>query len=240
MDTTSVGIVKNKERNVSQSVESGCANHSSKSPKRIIHDRSRGASLASRARTHDTAREALIHANLPVHLDDALHQNRRHLLVRQRVLQSVPKDEAQREALTRLVGTCERRAKTRDDARAFDRSVNTPSFSHPTRPSRERDIARSPRSSSSLDAMKTLCARRIAPGDGFGAKTPPSLSSIQCLGALRRFKCFLSPLAMFLVRRQSFASRKGGARRRAAIDARARGRRVDGECLRHIIALKVF
>ena len=104
----------------------------------------------------------------------------------------------------------------------------------------ERDIARSPRSSSSLDAMKTLCARRIAPGDGFGAKTPPSLSSIQCLGALRRFKCFLSPLAMFLVRRQSFASRKGGARRRAAIDARARGRRVDGECLRHTIALKVF
>ena len=127
------------------------------------------------------------------------------------------------------MGTCERRAQTRDDARAFDRSVNTPSCSHPTRASRERDIARSPRSSSSLDAMKTLCARRIAPGDGFGAKTPPSLSSIQCLGALRRFKCFLSPLAMFLVRRQSFASRKGGGRtttrrdRRAPAPARARG-----------------
>ena len=188
-----------------------------KSPKRIIHDRSRGASLASRARTHDTAREALIHANLPVHLDDALHQNRRHLLVRQRVLQSVPKDEAQREALTRLVGTCERRAKTRDDARAFDRSVNTPSFSSHASIARETSPARPGRRHHS---MKTLCARRIAPGDGFGAKTPPSLSSIQCLGALRRFKCFLSPLAMFLVRRQSFASRKGGARRRAAIDER--------------------
>ena len=75
-------------------------------------------------------------------------------------------------------------------------------------------------------SMKTLCARRIAPGDGFGAKTPPSLSSIQCLGALRRFKCFLSPLAMFLVRRQSFASRKGGARRRAAIDEDARTTRA--------------
>ena len=194
-----------------------------KSPKRIIHDRSRGASLASRARTHDTAREALIHANLPVHLDDALHQNRRHLLVRQRVLQSVPKDEAQREALTRLVGTCERRAKTRDDARAFDRSVNTPSFSSHASITRETSPARPGRRHHS---MKTLCARRIAPGDGFGAKTPPSLFSIQCLGALRRFKCFLSPLAMFLVRRQSFASRKGGARRRAAIDEDARTTRA--------------
>jgi len=35
-----------------------------------------------------------------------------------------------------------------------------------------------------------------APGDGFGANTPPSLSSIQCLGAFKRFKCFFGPRAM--------------------------------------------
>ena len=29
-----------------------------------------------------------------------------------------------------------------------------------------------------------------------GAKTPPSLSSIQCLGALRRLRCFLGPRTM--------------------------------------------
>ena len=31
------------------------------------------------------------------------------------------------------------------------------------------------------------------PGLGLGAKTPPSLSSIQCLGALSRLRCFLGP-----------------------------------------------
>jgi hypothetical protein len=31
------------------------------------------------------------------------------------------------------------------------------------------------------------------PGLGLGAKTPPSLSSIQCLGAFSRFRCFLGP-----------------------------------------------
>jgi hypothetical protein len=31
------------------------------------------------------------------------------------------------------------------------------------------------------------------PGEGFGAKTPPSLSSIQWLGALSRLRCFLGP-----------------------------------------------
>mmetsp|Transcript_8106 Transcript_8106/g.32395 ORF Transcript_8106/g.32395 Transcript_8106/m.32395 type:complete len:284 (+) Transcript_8106:117-968(+) len=54
---------------------------------------------------HDPARVALIHANLPVHLHHALHENRRHFLVRQRVLQAVAKDEAQRQALARLVRT---------------------------------------------------------------------------------------------------------------------------------------
>jgi len=39
---------------------------------------------------------------------------------------------------------------------------------------------------------RSLCG----PADGRGAKTPVSLSSIQCLGALMRFKCFLGPRAI--------------------------------------------
>ena len=113
---------------------------------------------------------------------------------------------------------CERRAKTRDDARVRSVSQYAFSFSSHASITRETSPARPGRRHHS---MKTLCARRIAPGDGFGAKTPPSLSSIQCLGALRRFKCFLSPLAMFLVRRQSFASRKGGGRTTTRRDRRA-------------------
>ncbi len=31
------------------------------------------------------------------------------------------------------------------------------------------------------------------PQDGLGAQMPPILSSIQCLGAFKRFKCFLGP-----------------------------------------------
>jgi hypothetical protein len=34
------------------------------------------------------------------------------------------------------------------------------------------------------------------PVDGRGAQTPPSLSSIQCLGAFKRFRCILGPRAM--------------------------------------------
>jgi hypothetical protein len=33
------------------------------------------------------------------------------------------------------------------------------------------------------------------PVDGRGANTPPNLSNIHALGALRRFKCFLGPRA---------------------------------------------
>lgn len=81
------------------------------SPKPRVEIAEIRASFASRRldpRTHDPARVALIHANLPVHLHHALHENRRHFLVRQRVLQAVAKDEAQRQALARLVRTCAR------------------------------------------------------------------------------------------------------------------------------------
>ena len=39
---------------------------------------------------------------------------------------------------------------------------------------------------------RSLCG----PVDGLGAQMPPSLSSIQCLGAFSRFKCLLGPRAM--------------------------------------------
>lgn len=42
---------------------------------------------------------------------------------------------------------------------------------------------------------RSLCG----PADGRGAKIPVSLSSIQCFGAFRRFRCFLGPRAMVSV-----------------------------------------
>jgi hypothetical protein len=38
-----------------------------------------------------------------------------------------------------------------------------------------------------------------APGAGFGAKTPVSLSNIHDFGAFKRFKCFLGPRTMMSV-----------------------------------------
>lgn len=46
---------------------------------------------------------------------------------------------------------------------------------------------------------RSLCG----PGDGLGAKTPPSLSSIHDFGAAKRFKCFLGPRAYMFVNNSS-------------------------------------
>lgn len=54
-----------------------------------------------------------------------------------------------------------------------------------------------------------------APGEGLGANTPPSLSSIQCLGAFKRFMCFFGPRGMMRGVRAARASRRDGSRRRA-------------------------
>lgn len=47
-----------------------------------------------------------------------------------------------------------------------------------------------------LPSSSLVVASRYAPVDGFGAKTPPSLSSIQCFGALSRLRCFFNPRVM--------------------------------------------
>ena len=67
---------------------------------------------------------------------------------------------------------------------------------------------------------------RNAPGDGFGANTPPSLSSIQCFGAFNRFKCFFGPRGIASV---SSAARTPGRRTsRATTTPRDVGRRSRG------------
>ena len=43
---------------------------------------------------------------------------------------------------------------------------------------------------------KTKAIARDAPGAGFGANTPVSLSNIHDLGAFKRFKCFFGPRTM--------------------------------------------
>jgi len=48
--------------------------------------------------------------------------------------------------------------------------------------------------SSTVSGRHSRCL--CGPGDGLGANTPPSLSSIQWLGALSRFRCFLGPRGM--------------------------------------------
>ena len=52
---------------------------------------------------HEPGGVALVDPRLTVHLHEPLHQDRRHLLVRERVLEAVAEDEAQGEALALLV-----------------------------------------------------------------------------------------------------------------------------------------
>merc|ERR1719478_595924 len=58
------------------------------------------------------------------------------------------------------------------------------------------------RTSASGRHSRCLCG----PGDGLGAKIPPSLSSIQCFGALSLFKCFVGPRLPMLAYAFGFAS----------------------------------
>ena len=53
-------------------------------------------------------------------------------------------------------------------------------------------LSRSLKKTTSGSDSRILCG----PVDGRGAKMPVSLSSIQCFGARRRFRCFFGPRAI--------------------------------------------
>ena len=48
------------------------------------------------------------------------------------------------------------------------------------------------------EKKKKAIIKRDAPGAGFGANTPVSLSNIHDLGAFKRFKCFFGPRTMMM------------------------------------------
>ena len=55
--------------------------------------------------THETSWVGLVSSDLSINHDMALHKDRLHLTVGKSILQSVPEDEDQRQALPGLVGT---------------------------------------------------------------------------------------------------------------------------------------
>ncbi len=77
--------------------------------------------------------------------------------------------------------------------------------------------------------------RRGAPGAGLGAKTPPSLSSIQWRGALRRFMCFFGPRTICRQAGQGMQTGAAPCERAAACECASppRGGTVCAPCARH-------
>jgi hypothetical protein len=97
----------------------------------------------------------------------ALHQDRNDLTVCQSILEPVPDDEDQRQALSGLM-------RTRRRLGGLQKRTN---LKHQTNGQLENN-----------EGVKT---RKVC----LLTKAPPSLSSIQCLGALSLLRCFFNPLA---------------------------------------------
>jgi hypothetical protein len=126
-------------------------------------------------RTHEASGESRVSADLAVNLDKTLGEDLNRLTAVQGVLQTVAEEDDQRQRLAELVGTSRRPGRLRT---ATSTMVE--------------------RGECHGSATVAITGAQAIPSQNRGATRthlPVSLSSIQCLGAAKRFKCFLGPLA---------------------------------------------
>lgn len=122
--------------------------------------------------THKSSRVGDVGADLAIDLDEPLHADLLDLVSGQRVLEPVPQEDDEGQALPQLVGTG-------GGPRSLSETQNT------TRSEPAHITHR----------ISSMWTNGVTWGWTPLTNTPVSLSSIQCLGAATRFKCFFGPRA---------------------------------------------